>query len=84
MIPLFAPSPAAFTRRCLAAAMLLALMLAAALPAPAQGPYHGNTNSHKFHAPHCRYYDCPHCTRIFYTREEAIGAGYVPCKVCNP
>ena len=70
-------------RLALAACLALALLLAA-LPAPATGPYHGNTNSHKFHAPSCRYYNCPHCTRIFYSREEAIAAGYVPCRVCNP
>lgn len=46
--------------------------------------YHGNTNTFKFHEPSCRYYNCPHCTAVFKTRQEAIDAGYVPCKVCNP
>lgn len=53
--------------------------------APTQAPeYHGNTQSKIFHGPTCRYYNCGHCTKIFKTRQEAIDAGYRPCKVCNP
>jgi hypothetical protein len=46
--------------------------------------YHGNIKSMKFHRQGCRYYNCKDCTAIFKTREEAINAGYVPCKLCNP
>ena len=46
--------------------------------------YHGNTQSKIFHGPSCRYYNCGHCTKIFKTRQEAIDAGYRPCKVCHP
>ena len=46
--------------------------------------YHGNTQSNIFHGPSCRYYNCAHCTKIFKTRQEAIDAGYRPCKVCHP
>jgi len=46
--------------------------------------YHGNTQTHKFHRPGCRYYNCKNCTAVFHSREEAINAGYKPCKVCNP
>jgi endonuclease YncB( thermonuclease family) len=46
--------------------------------------YHGNVKSKKFHRPSCRYYDCTNCTAVFHSREEAIQAGYVPCKVCKP
>jgi len=46
--------------------------------------YHGNTNTLKFHEPSCRYYNCPHCTAVFKTRQDAIDAGYVPCGVCRP
>lgn len=46
--------------------------------------YHGNTQSRKFHRPGCRYYDCGNCTAVFKSRDEAVRAGYVPCKVCNP
>ena len=48
------------------------------------GLYHGNVKSHVFHRPGCRYYNCRDCTAIFRSREEAIKAGYKPCKVCEP
>jgi hypothetical protein len=46
--------------------------------------YHGNVRSKKFHRPGCRYYNCKNCTARFPKREQAIQAGYVPCKVCKP
>jgi len=46
--------------------------------------YHGNVSSRIFHGTDCKYYDCKNCTAIFATREEAIKAGYRPCKLCNP
>lgn len=46
--------------------------------------YHGNVTTKKFHRPSCRYYNCGDCTATFHSREEAIQAGYVPCRVCNP
>lgn len=49
-----------------------------------QTVFHGNVKSRKFHRPLCRYYDCKNCTAVFKTREQAIQAGYVPCKVCKP
>ncbi|MFX0200221.1 MAG: thermonuclease family protein [Candidatus Hodarchaeota archaeon] len=48
------------------------------------GLYHGNVKSKVFHRPGCRYYDCRDCTAVFGSREEAIEAGYKPCKVCKP
>jgi len=53
-------------------------------PSATGGIYHGNTKSKIFHKSSCRYYDCKNCTRVFYSREEAINAGYRPCKICNP
>jgi len=48
--------------------------------------YVGNANSKKFH-----YADCSAAQRIktstrveFSSREEAVSAGYVPCKKCSP
>ncbi|MGN0363191.1 MAG: DNA/RNA non-specific endonuclease [Bilifractor sp.] len=48
--------------------------------------YIGNANTHKFHRP-----DCSSVGRMseknkvsFGSREEAINAGYEPCKICNP
>lgn len=48
------------------------------------GVYHGNTSSHKFHQPGCRYYDCSKCTKVFQSRDEAVAAGYLPCGACRP
>ena len=46
--------------------------------------YHGNIRSRKFHRPECRYYNCKNCTAVFNIRQDAIKAGYIPCKVCKP
>jgi len=48
--------------------------------------YMGNSNSHKLHFSDCRWAEktSPANRVYFNTREEAINAGYVPCKVCNP
>jgi len=46
--------------------------------------YHGNVKSKVLHAPGCKYYNCKNCTAIFNNREEAIGLGYSPCKLCQP
>lgn len=46
--------------------------------------YHGNENTRKFHEPGCRHYNCPHCVVEFNSRQEALDAGYEPCKVCDP
>lgn len=44
----------------------------------------GNTKTRKFHSPDCRHADCKNCTARFSSREKAVSAGYVPCKVCKP
>ncbi len=49
----------------------------------AKGPFHGNVQSHVFHAPGCRNYNCVNCTAIFATREEAIARGYKPAGDCS-
>ncbi|WP_242012404.1 Ada metal-binding domain-containing protein [Pseudodesulfovibrio cashew] len=46
--------------------------------------YHGNKRSHVFHQPGCRYFDCKNCVVVFTSRQEAIGAGFRPCKICRP
>jgi len=46
--------------------------------------FHGNVRSKIFHAPSCRYYNCKNCIRLFSSREEAIAAGFRPCKRCGP
>lgn len=53
-------------------------------PPQAKTVYHGNVRSKKFHRPGCRYYYCKNCRQRFTSREQALKAGYVPCKVCRP
>lgn len=55
-------------------------------PTGSKSGYIGNKNSKKFHRPDCRWAAeiAPHNRVEFGTREEAIAAGYVPCKVCRP
>jgi micrococcal nuclease len=62
-------------------------------PAPAgggdaggAGKYIGNSNSKKFHYPDCRWAkEISPANRLEFTsRQEAISAGYQPCKVCKP
>lgn len=48
----------------------------------AAGPFHGNTNSHVYHAPHCRNYRCKNCTQVFASEAEAQRAGYRPAGDC--
>jgi micrococcal nuclease len=50
---------------------------------PLQGPFHGNVKSLIFHGPGCDFYQCKSCTREFATREDALKAGYKPCKTCK-
>jgi endonuclease YncB( thermonuclease family) len=47
------------------------------------GPFHGNVQSHVFHAPGCPNYNCRNCTAVFATREEAIAHGYKPAGDCS-
>lgn len=48
--------------------------------------YIGNSNSMKFHYTTCTWVGKmnPANKVPFATRDEAISAGYVPCKVCKP
>jgi len=48
----------------------------------APGYYRGNTGSHVFHAPGCKYAACKRCTVGFYSIGEALRSGYTPCKKC--
>lgn len=48
--------------------------------------YIGNSNTGKFHYASCRWVSKMYDSHKVYfeSREEAIDAGYVPCKVCRP
>lgn len=48
--------------------------------------YIGNSNTGKFHYADCRWVQkmSENHKVYFESREDAIDAGYVPCKVCRP
>lgn len=54
--------------------------------APAAGNYVGNSNTGKFHYASCTWVGkmSPSNKVYFDTRQDAVNAGYVPCKVCKP
>ena len=52
-------------------------------PAAVSGPFHGNVQSHVFHAPGCPNYNCKNCTAVFATREDAVAHGYKPAGDCR-
>jgi len=51
---------------------------------PANSAYIGNINSKKFHRPTCSTLPAENNRVYFQSRNEAVAAGYVPCKRCNP
>jgi len=68
------------------AAVVAVIVLTTAFATVLASAYVGNANTHKFH-----YADCSSVSKMnpanrvsFSTRDEAIGAGYVPCKRCKP
>jgi hypothetical protein len=59
---------------------------ATSTPASSSAAYVGNSNTHKFHLASCRYVSKMNdANKVYFnTRDEAIAAGYTPCKVCSP
>lgn len=55
---------------------------AAGNAATVNGPFHGNAQSHLFHAPGCVNYNCRNCRVVFSTAAEAVRAGYRPAADC--
>lgn len=53
---------------------------------PKSASYIGNKNTKKFHLPDCQWAEkIARGNRVYLkSRDEAIKAGYVPCKVCRP
>lgn len=67
-------------------AAVFALIVTAAVARALAASYIGNSNTGKFH-----YANCSSVGKMnpahkvgFNTRDEAINAGYVPCKRCKP
>jgi hypothetical protein len=81
MIPLFVHRRALSGLLLILAALVATLNIATSLQAGVA--YYGNNATHKFHAPSCRDYDCSHCTAVFGGRDQAIKAGFEPCKICK-
>lgn len=71
-----------FIRMLAVMGMIASMTISASLMADVD--FHGNSNSKKFHRQACRYYNCPHCTVVFKSRDAAISAGFAPCKVFRP
>jgi len=48
--------------------------------------YVGSKNSNKYHYPHCKWAKKISAKNLltFKTAQDAVKAGYVPCKVCKP
>ena len=68
------------------AAVVTIIILTVSFATVLASNYVGNANSKKFH-----YADCSMVNKMnpdnkvfMNTREEAINAGYIPCKKCNP
>ncbi|MHB9036317.1 MAG: Ada metal-binding domain-containing protein [Armatimonadota bacterium] len=58
-------------------------MISNATPA-AVSSYIGNTRSYVFHRQSCRYLPHANNRSYFDSRNEAIDAGYRPCRKCRP
>ncbi len=54
---------------------------AAHAAATGQG-YRGNVRSKVFHGPTCQHFNCPNCTAVFTTQDEARRAGYRAHSAC--
>ncbi len=51
---------------------------------PRAGLLRGNSQTRKFHTPDCRYFQCKACTQSFSSRNAALKAGYLACRLCSP
>ena len=68
------------------AAIVAVLVVTATVATVFATNYVGNANSRKFHVSSCSFVDRmnPKNRVDFQSRDEAIAAGYVPCKRCKP
>ena len=68
------------------AAIITIIIMTTAFATVLASSYVGNANSKKFHYADCSMVNKMNPANKVYmnTRDEAINAGYVPCKRCNP
>ncbi len=54
-------------------------------PARRRGvPFRGNPSKRVFHDATCRFFDSASSSTEFASRQDALEAGYTPCKLCTP
>lgn len=72
--------------RILVSVIILMFFLVVCLSLAADFKYLGSKSSNKYHYPDCKWAKkiSPKNLVTFMTAEEAVKAGYVPCKVCKP
>ena len=72
--------------RILVSAIILMFFLIICLSFAADFRYVGSANSNKYHYPDCKWAKkiSPKNLVTFKNAQEALKAGYVPCKVCKP
>ena len=70
----------------IALALLIVLSIVCIAAPALANVYVGNLRSYKFHYEGCRgeRMMAEHNRIYFYSRDEAIDYGMVPCKICNP
>lgn len=70
----------------LAVLFLIVTFLLASIAMAADYKYVGSKKSDKYHYPDCKWAKKikPENLVTFKSAEEALKAGYVPCKVCRP
>ena len=68
------------------AAIVVAVIFTVTFATVLAANYVGNANSRKFHFADCSFVKKMNpANRVdFNTRDEAINAGYIPCKRCQP
>lgn len=68
------------------AAVVTVIIMTTAFATVLASSYVGNANSRKFHFANCSTLKKMNpANRVnFNTRDEAINAGYIPCKRCKP
>jgi len=68
------------------AAIVALVVLTASFSAVLASSYVGNSNSRKFHYANCQFVGKMNQKhRVYFNaREEAVKAGYIPCKRCKP
>ncbi len=56
---------------------------AAAAPAKKGSGFRGNPDTKIYHNSGCRYFNGKGSSKVFPSAQEAVKAGYRPCKVCK-